>query len=222
MSGKELASYKGASYARGYNLSFQASVNDDMSALSDMGSKLTVGARNWFAGFLVDTILANPKLADNLAVFHGTHNNLAASSGAPAEATLQAGKLAMRLQKDASGNPVDSTARFILAPAALEQTIEKLIATLYPQLSADAEVSARGVTPIIEPRLDAKNQATAWYLFADPSASPVFEYAELAGYEGPLVESQPGWNTLGMQFRVVWHVGAGAIDSRGAWKNAGA
>ena len=220
--GKELASYKIASYARGYRLSFQALANDDLSALSDMSLKITRGARQWFAGFLVDAIISNPKLADNTAVFHASHGNLATSAGAPSEATIAAGKLGLRLQKDASGNPVDSAAKYILTPAALETQIEKLIATLYPQVSSEAEVSARGLTPIIEPRLDAKGQTAAWYLLADPAASPVFEYAELAGYEGPRVESQAGWNTLSTEFRVVWHLGAGAIDSRGAWKNVGA
>ena len=46
--------------------------------------------------------------------------------------------------------------------------------------------------------------------------------SELSGYEGPQVEVRQGFDTLGLEVRVVWHVGAGAIDSRGAWKNAGA
>ncbi len=221
VSGKELAAYKIASYARGYRLSFQALVNDDLAALSDTGAKLTTGARNWFAGFLVDTIIANPKLSDNLGVFHASHGNLAGSAGNPSDVTIAAAKLAMRLQKDASGNPVDSKPKFLLAPAAQEQIIDALGTSTYPRFSSEAETAARGITSIIEPRLDAKNQTTAWHLFADPAASPVFEYAELAGYEGPRVETQPGWNTLSNEFRVVWHIGAGAIDHRGAFKNAG-
>jgi hypothetical protein len=50
----------------------------------------------------------------------------------------------------------------------------------------------------------------------------VFEVSDLEGYPGPTVESQPFFHTLGTEFRVVWHVGAGAVDSRGGWKNAGA
>ena len=51
---------------------------------------------------------------------------------------------------------------------------------------------------------------------------PTFEVSELSGYEGPRVESRTGFNILGMEWRVVWHIGAGAVDSRGAWKNPGA
>src|SRR4029434_8404105 len=81
---------------------------------------------------------------------------------------------------------------------------------------------ARGLTVLVDPRLDASSQPYAWYLFADPSVAPVFEVSELSGYEGPMVESRSGFNVLGMEWRVVWHLGTGAIDSRGAWKNPGA
>jgi len=220
--GRELASYKLASYAKGFSISFQTLVNDDIGALNDIAAKMTRGARQWFTGFLADTIIANPKLADGKAVFHADHGNLASQGGEPGDGTIGAAKLAIRKQTDASGNPIGAQPRYILVPAALEGTVDKLLATLYPTSSTQAEVSARGLIPVVEPRFDLKNQGTAWYLFCDPSDVPVFEYAELQGYEGPRVESRPGWNTLGTEFRVVWHCGAGAIDHRGAFKNPGA
>ena len=219
--GKELASYKLASYAKGFSISFQTLVNDDIGALSDIAAKITRGARQWFSGFLADTILANPKLADGKAVFHSDHGNLASTGAAPSDTSIGAAKLAIRKQTDASGNPIGAQPRYILIPAALEVTVDKLLATLYPTNSTQAETAARGLIPLVEPRLDLKNQATAWYLFCDPSEAPVFEYAELQGYEGPRVESRPGWNTLGIELRCVWHCGAGAIDHRGGYKNLG-
>ena len=219
---KELANYAIASYAKGFTISFKTLVNDDMGALADLSMKMTRGARTWFAGFLVDTIIANPKLADNKAVFHADHGNLAGTGNKPGETQIAEAKLAMRLQTDLSGNPIDAKPVYILIPAALEVDIDKMMAQLYPQQSADAEVSARNLTAIVDPRFDAKSQAAAWYLFADPAVAPVFEYAELSGYEGPRVETREGFSTLGTEMRVVWHVGAGAIDHRGAYKNPGA
>ena len=218
---KELSSYRVKSFARGFNISFQALVNDDMGALSDLSMKLTRGARQWFAGLLVDTIVANPILADGVAVFHASHGNLAASGAVPGEVTIGAGKLAMRVQTDLSGNVVDATPQFLLIPAALEATVDKLLATLYPTQPSEAAVAARSLTPIVDPRLDAAGQSTAWYLFADPAIAPVFEYSELSGHEGPQVETRQAFPNLGTEIRVVWHVGAGAIDSRGGYKNAG-
>lgn len=222
VTGKELAAYKIDSYGRIFGLTFQTLVNDDLNVFSDLSSMMIRGARTWFSSLLIDIILANPKLLDNKPLFDPAHKNLSPTPAAPSEASLAEGRTAMRLQTDASGNPINATPRFILAPAALETTIDALLATLYPQVPADAVTSAQGLTPLIEPRLDAKGQNKAWYLFADPAYAPVFEYSELQGYQGPRTETRWGFNVLGMEIRVVWHVGGGPIDSRGAWKNPGA
>lgn len=221
ISDKELANYKIASYGKVFGISLQALVNDDMGALGDLSGKMTRGARSWFASFLADTIIANPQLADGKAVFHADHGNLAATGTQPEAVYLGDARLAMRKQTDVSGNPVDAPPAFIVIPAALETLVEKMLATLYPQTPDDAVVGTRNLTPIVEPRLDLKGAAAPWYLFADPSLAPVFEYAELQGYEGPRVETRQGFETLGTEVRVVWHVGAGAIDYRGAFKNPG-
>jgi len=220
---KELASYKIDSYARGFGISFRALVNDDTGALSDISEKMTRGARAWFAGFLANAIMSNPHLADGKDIFHEDHGNLNALPGAvPDDTTIGVGKLAMRLQTDASGNVIDAPARFLVIPAVLETIVDKLLATLYPTSSSEAETSARGLVPLVIPQFDQAGEDGPWYLFADPSIAPVFEYAELQGYEGPRVETRQGFDTLGTEVRVVWHVGAGAVDSRGAYKNTGA
>jgi hypothetical protein len=219
---KELASYRIDSYARGFGISFKALVNDDTAALADISAKMTRGARSWFASFLAGVIMSNPHLADGKDVFHTDHNNLAGSGAAPSDTTIAAAKLAMRLQTDASGNPIDAPARYIVIPAALEIAVDKLLAQLYPQASTAVENAARGLTPVVVPQFDQAGEDGPWYLFADPAVAPVFEFSELTGYEGPRVETRQGFDTLGMEVRVVWHVGAGAVDSRGAYRNPGA
>lgn len=219
---KELASYAVRSYARGFSISFEALVNDNVQALSDISEKMTRGARQWFSNFLAGVVIANPKLADNKEVFHADHGNLAGSGAAPSDTTIAAAKLAMRLQEDASGNVIDAPPRFLAIPAALETTVDKLLATLYPTSSTDAETAARGLTPLVIPQFDQASASAAWYLFAEPNVAPVFEFSELSGYEGPRAETRQGFTTLGTEVRVVWHVGAGAVDSRGAFKNPGA
>ena len=169
----KLASYKADSYARGFSISFQTLINDDMAALQDISAKMVRGARSWYESFLVTTLLANPPLADGVAVFHANHKNLAATGAAPADTTIAAGRLAMRLQTDLSGNPLNLTPRYILIPAALENDVDKLLATLYPQLSTEAEPAARSLTAITDSRLDQAGLNKAWYLFADPSTATV-------------------------------------------------
>lgn len=223
---KELSSYKLDSYGKGYSISFKSLVNDDLGALADLNSKITLGARQWLANFLFAVLQANsyggPKMPDAQNLFHASHGNLATSSGAPSDSAIAAGKLAMRTQKDINGSPLNIVPKFIVIPAALETTVESLMALLYPQGPDQAVVSARNLTPIVEPRLDFDGKTALWYLFADPALAPVLEYAELSGYEGPRVEVQQGFRTIGTELRVVWHLGAGAVDTRGAWKNVGA
>ena len=43
----------------------------------------------------------------------------------------------------------------------------------------------------------------------------------LAGFEAPQFETQQEFTVLGTSYRVHWHVGAGPVDWRGAWKNPG-
>jgi hypothetical protein len=44
----------------------------------------------------------------------------------------------------------------------------------------------------------------------------------LSGYEAPRFETSNEFSRLGTSFRTHWHCGAGPIDHRGCWKNAGA
>ncbi|NOX41386.1 MAG: peptidase U35, partial [Alphaproteobacteria bacterium] len=56
---------------------------------------------------------------------------------------------------------------------------------------------------------------------ADPAVLPVLEFSHLSSAPGPQMASQEGWETLGMDFRVVLDFCAGAVDWRGAYKNVG-
>ena len=222
ISDKTLASYKADSYAKGFTISFQALTNDDMGALQDISAKMTRGARGWFEAFLVGIIVSNPLLADGQAVFSAAHANLSATPATPADASIAEGKLGMRLQTDLSGNPLNLTPTYLFIPAALENTVDQLLAHLYPAQPDAANVAARTLTPVVDSRLDQAGQNKSWYLFADPSTAAVFEYSDLEGYAGPQVQAAELFTNLGTSYRVVWHVGAGAVDSRGGWKNAGA
>ena len=48
------------------------------------------------------------------------------------------------------------------------------------------------------------------------------EFAYLSGNEGPQVESRSGWDVDGVEIRVILDFGAGFIDHRGWFMNAGA
>ncbi len=173
------------------------------------------------SSLLAELINGNPAMADGDALFHANHANLAASGGSPDVSTLSAGRLAMRSQMDLDGvTPVQAAPKYILSAPALETTIEQLLATqLRPAQVGETNPFAGKLQQLVDPRLD----AAPWYMFADPDAAPVIEYAYLEGTgDGPKVETKEGWDVLGTSFRVYMDFGAGVVDHRGAYKNAGA
>ena len=72
---------------------------------------------------------------------------------------------------------------------------------------------------VTEPGL---TSATAWYLAADPAQIDGLVMAYLSGQEGPRVDSKEGWGTLGMEFRLVWAIGAAFQGYQGWYRNPGA
>ena len=63
---------------------------------------------------------------------------------------------------------------------------------------------------------------TAHYMFADPSVSPVIEVAFLEGQQEPVLEMQEGFRTDGVEWKVRYDYGVGAVGHLGAVKNNGA
>jgi hypothetical protein len=74
---------------------------------------------------------------------------------------------------------------------------------------------------IVEPLLDIAS-ATQWYLAADPNQIDTVEYAGLEGFEGPQIDSEVGFETDGVSYRVRHFFAAKAIDHRGLHRAAGA
>lgn len=211
-------SYQVRTFTRGFNLSLQAIVNDDLGAFSDPMRIMARASSETEAQLLAKLINDNPVMGDGVPLFHVNHGNLAAAGGAPSVETLSAGRKAMRNQKDADGvTPLATTPAFIVGGTEHETVIDQLLTQINPALYGDVSPFAGKLEPLIDPRLD----PVAWYLFGAPSSSPVLEHAYLNDQTGPRVEMQEGWDVLATQFRVVMHFGAGLVDSRGGYKNPG-
>lgn len=213
-------SYRVETFAKIFGLTRQAIINDDLGAFGDPLRLMARAAAETEASILAGLINDNPDMSDGTALFHSDHGNLAGSGAAPDVTTLGTARLAIRKQMDLDGvTPLNLAPRYILTGAERETAIEALLTTTtIPTSTSDANPFAGKLTPLVDPRL----AAAPWYLFADPAAAPVIEYAYLSGYEGPQLETKDGWDTLGTQFRVVLDFGAGLVDHRGAYKNPGA
>lgn len=208
-------------YGRIVSLTRQAIVNDDLRAFERMVSAFGFAARRLENRTVYSQLTANANLADGVALFHATHANLITGS-ALAIATLGAGRTAMRLQKGLQSEELNLSPSYLIVPAALEQTAYNLTSANYvPAKPSDInEFRAGGrtaVTPIVEPVLDA-NSATSWYLAASNSQVDTVEYCYLDGAEGPVIESEVGFETDGVSYKCRLDFAAKAVDHRGVLK----
>jgi phage head maturation protease len=215
--------YKVETWARKIGVTRQVLVNDDLGAFSDLARRMGQAAAETEARILVTLLETGsgngPTLSDGKTLFHADHGNKAGTGAVISDATLSAARLALRTQKGIEDRTIRVTPRNLLVPPALETTAEKWLASIAPATAADVNPFSGSLSLVVEPRL---SSATRWYVTADPGEIDGLEFAYLSGAEGPQVESRSGWDVDGVEIRVILDFGAGFIDHRGWFMNAGA
>jgi hypothetical protein len=209
-------------YGKILGITRQMIINDDLGALTTIPSQMGRKAGVKQSNLVWAVVTANAALADTVALFHGTHANLTSSGTAISVDALGIGRQLMRVQTDQGGDYADIDPKYLVVPTTKEQLARQYTSSAYqPVGNSTINPWAGTLEPIAEPRLDA-NSTTAWYLFADPAAAPVIIYAYLDGNEGIRQDSRIGFEVDGVEMKISMDFGAGAIDYRGAYKNAGA
>lgn len=218
--GKE--SYQLATYGRIISITRQAIVNDDLGAFAELPAKFGRAAADLESDIVWGIITANAALSDNVALFHASHGNLAASGAAISVNALGAARAAMRVQKSLDGNLINVSPAYLLVPAAQELLAQQYTSADFVSAKSSDTNPFKGTLQVIaEPRLDAAS-TTAWYLAADPMQIDTVEYAYLEGNQGVYLENDMGFEIDGMQIKARLDFAAKAIDYRGLFKNPGA
>jgi hypothetical protein len=198
-------------------------VNDDLQALIRVPAGLGQAAANLESDTVWGVITANPAMADGHPIFHANHKNLN-TSNALALAALATARAALRVQKAPKGTILNLQPRYLIVPAALEQTADQLI---YPINLAAATVTGvvpswvQSLTKIVEGRLDAvpTTGVTTWFMSVDPSQIDTIEYCYLEGQQGVYIETRQGFDVDGVEIKARLDFAAAAIDFRGLSKN---
>lgn len=215
--------YKVETWARKIGVTRQVLVNDDLGAFADLARRMGQAAAETEARILVALLESNagngPTLSNNKTLFHADHGNRAGTGAVISDTTLSAARLALRTQKGIEDRTIRVTPKYLLVPPALETDAERWLASVSPAKASDVNPFSGTLSLIVEPRL---TSAARWYVTADPSEIDGLEYAYLSGSEGPQVESKSGWDVDGVEIRVILDFGAGFIDHRGWFANAGA
>lgn len=220
-------SYALITYGRMVSLTRQAIINDDLRAFERLVSAFGASSSRLENRLVYSQLTANPNMGDGKALFHADHGNLATgnSTGQLSLAAMKAGRTAMRLQKGLANEELNLAPNFLIVPATLEQDAYQLTSSNYtPAKQSDVnEFRAGGrtaVEPIVEPILDAAS-ASAWYLASSNSQIDTVEYCYLDGAEGPVIESQNGFEVDGVTWKCRLDFAAKAVDYRGLFKGAG-
>jgi hypothetical protein len=210
--------YKLATYGKIISLSRQLIVNDDLGALSDLTRRMGLAAAGFEADKLAALFEGNPLMADGFAVFSTQHANIAGAAAIISEASLTAGRLAMRAQREPGGQLVDVVAKYIVVPPALETLAEKTVTQIQATQVSNVNPFAY-LSVIVEPRL---TSATKWYLAGDPAALDGIEVCGLEGEAGPQVFSNVGFEVDGISYKIRLDFACAWVEPRNFFLNAGA
>ncbi|WP_305683049.1 prohead protease/major capsid protein fusion protein [Hydrogenophaga sp.] len=219
--------YAVITYGRIVALTRQAIINDDLRGFDRLVSAFGSSARRLENRTVYSQLTANANLSDGFALFSTDHTNL--STGAPSAlqfSALTTARTAMRKQKGLQSEELNLAPSYLIVPAALEQTAYQLTSNQYvPATKSEINEFRTGgrtaLEPVVEPLLDAAS-ATAWYLAAANSQIDTVEYAYLDGAEGPVIESEMGFDVDGVSYKCRLDFAAKAVDFRGLHKSNGA
>lgn len=210
-------------YGKVIGITRQVIINDDLDVLGRIPQMFGAAAAAMESKLVYAVLTGNPKMSDNVALFHASHANLAGAGAVLSVTSLTEARKAMRLQKDPSSDePLNLVPAHLIVPAALETVAYQFTASEFlAAKSSDVNPFASGLHVIVEPRLDT-NSDKAWYLAAATGLVDTVEYAYLDGAEGLQIATRAGFEVDGIEIRAYEDFAVKAIDHRGLFKNPGA
>lgn len=208
-----------ASYGKIFAITRQAIINDDQQLFVTLPMRMGRAAKRTIGNLVYAVLTDNAAMADNIALFHEDHANLASSGAAPNVTTLDAGRVAMARQTDTEGQVLNIRPRYFLVPMELEGVASSLMASQWdPAYTQQVPSHVKGMAEVIS---DGRLTGNAWYLASNPQATDTIEVAYLNGESQPTVEQRDGWYVDGVEFKVRMDAGVAVLDHRGLYKNAG-
>jgi hypothetical protein len=200
------------SYGRVFAISRPALVSNLESALNDVARFIADACAQLESDLLFAALSAT--MSDGKTLFHADHGNLAASGAAPSTGTISVGVQALLAQRDASarsdGPYTGDWPRFLVCGSTDAVDARAVVSSI----SAGSDA----ITVLAEPRI---GTGRAWYLFQDPAQAAALEWGTLIQNGGPLIRMGTDFRNSGFLLRAIHDVGAGAVDHRPCFKNAG-
>lgn len=211
------------------NLSWEAIVNDNLGAFTDLASRLVQSYERTKEDVFFDLVNfasgAGPNLADGNALFSAAHNNIINPAVAYGNVSLEAMRLKLAFQKDGGGRLINFQAHTLLT-----NTVNELVAKQYNEEKFIVDVAngknintsntSRGLVQriVTSPRL---LSTTASYMLANPQTAPVWKMHFLDGQQQAKIERYEEFRTDGVNWKVRGVFGANAVSHRPGVYNPG-
>lgn len=206
-----------------FRISQKAIVNDDLGLFEQVTEKMVQGSNERLRRILLEPLVANSgaghAMSDGLPVFHADHRNLASAGAELSLESLSEARVALRSQRGTQGEYYAYEPWALVVPPQLETRAQQIVAEITAATISEVNPFSGKLEVIVEAGLV---DPRAWYLIADPSKHDGLAHAFLEGRNAPDVESREGWNTLGIDFRLVWALDAKFVNSASWFKNPGA
>lgn len=208
-------------------VSRQVIVNDDLGAvmrLTEMlgrAGKLTI-EKAVFTQLLLNSGLG-PTQADSQAFFHSNRANVNGTAGAITVASIEADRAVMRSQLDPNSQDyLDLQPSVLLVPVGKRGDALTINDAQFDPADSKFQKpnTVRGLFRVVvdTPRIT----GTRRYLFADPATNPAILVSFLEGQREPVLETQDGWRSDGVEMKARLDFGVDFVDARTAVTNAGA
>jgi hypothetical protein len=205
-------------YGRIWNYTWEAMLNDDLSAFDRVPSQMGANAARKESDVVwTDLITGNVVMGDGNALFDNTNHANDISSASPINvANLGALRKKMRDQTGIDGERIDLFPTSLIVGTGDETLAQQFTANLTPNAGGSVNPFASAFqNVIVEPRI----AFNGWYFTASPSQGEVLEVARLAGSEGPMIETKSGWDIDGIEIKVR-HQFAAQIPEHRTWARA--
>ena len=210
----EARSFGAKSYGRISSISRRDIINDDLSALTVVPTRLGRGA----------AIRLNTNFWSEFAANNATYYEkaTAASGNALSLTSLKAAVGAYRKLNDADGNPLGVTPSLLLLPPELEIAGAELMGSALIHGTSGAAPS----TNVLAGRYQVVSSAyltsaTTWWLVANPGDLNAMEVLFLNGNRNPVVEqAEADFDTLGIQVRGYFDFGVAKGEPKSCYRMA--
>lgn len=213
-------------YRKGFLLTEQMLINDDIGILNDMSRKASDGAYRTLNKAVYDVLFSAGNIYDGKTLFHADHHNSAGTASKVSIKSLAEAEKAMRKQKDFSGQAIlDIRPSILICDPYVGVFAGQLIgSSVDPAYNNAVPNPMKGKYQIVTDPILGDYSGTSeqnWFLLASPSVSPVIKIHHLQKYARPTLTSTTDVENLSIKYQLTFSFAVHVVDFRGIWKNAG-